>query len=107
MEKKAGKTNFLLEVLMVGFNRKNFKLANVNGLNDPKEITKTDKHWNIQNKVRIKNINDHKLLGIVLFLQIGEFRRNGYILGSIQPILRKLCLKKKGVINVLPNRVYK
>lgn len=29
---------------MVGFNRKNFKLANVNGLNDPKEITKkTDK----------------------------------------------------------------
>ena len=41
---KAGKTNFLLEVLMVGFNRKNFKLANVNGLNDPKEITKkTDK----------------------------------------------------------------
>ena len=87
---------------MVGFNRKNFKLANVNGLNDPKETTKTSQSTEIC-KMRNynKNINDHKkLLGIVLFLQIGGFRRNGQILGSIQPTLRKLCLKKRGIITM-------
>lgn len=39
---------------MVGFNRKNFKLANVNGLNDPKETTKKRQNTEI---CKMRNYN--------------------------------------------------